>query len=225
MPLFKAFLFDLNGTIIDDMEYHVKAWYKIFNDLGIHLTYEETKAECYGKNEEVIERVMPGRFSDKEKKEMGFEKEKQYQREFRPHLKLIDGLDNFLKETKEGGIKIALGSAAVMYNVDFVLDGLNIRHYFDVIVSADDVKFSKPHPETFLQCAEKLNLAVSECLVFEDAPKGIESAINAGMKSVVLTTMHDRNEFEKYDSHILTYGKNYQEISFEKIFSPLIHKY
>lgn len=222
---FKAFIFDLNGTIIDDMKYHVKAWHKIFTDLGVSITYEETKAECYGKNEEVIERVLPGRFSEQEKTKMGYAKEKQYQEEFRPHLKMISGLDIFLKETKEAGIKIALGSAAILSNVDFILDGLHIRHYFDAIVSADDVKHSKPHPETFLQCASKLGIDPAGCLVFEDAPKGIECAINAGMESMVLTTMHIKTEFEKYKDHILAYGEDYHEDSFKKIFSAMLHEY
>ncbi len=142
----QAFLFDLNGTIIDDMQYHIKAWHKIFNDLGVDLTYEQTKVQCYGKNEEVIERVIPGKFSLEEKTGMGYKKEEQYQKEFRPYLKLIDGLGEFLKEAKKAGIKMAIGSAAVMFNVDFVLDGLNIRHYFDSIVIADDVMLRKHHP-------------------------------------------------------------------------------
>jgi beta-phosphoglucomutase family hydrolase len=217
---FKAFLFDLNGTIIDDMDYHIRAWHKIFNDLGVPLTYAETKAQCYGKNEEVMERVLPGKFSGKEKKEMGIKKEKQYQEEFRPHLELIDGLATFFEETREAGIRMAIGSAAIRFNIDFVLDGLNIRRYFDSIISADDVTHSKPHPETFLQCAGELGVAPGDCLVFEDAPKGVECAVNAGMKSVVLTTMHTEDEFEKYDAHIMAYGKNYKTVSFRK-FLPL----
>ena len=214
MPaIFNAFIFDLNGTIIDDMDYHIKAWYKIFNRLGAPLTYEETREQCYGKNEEVLERVLPGKFSGEEKTEIGISKEKQYRKEFRPHLKLIDGLDKFLCKTKETGIKMGIGSAAIMDNVDFVLDGLHIRHYFDAIVSADNVQLSKPHPETFLKCAAELNVNPSMCLVFEDSAKGIESAAQAGMKTVVLTTMHKKEEFKDYDNHIVSYIKDYRKIS------------
>lgn len=214
---FEAFIFDLNGTIIDDMEYHIRAWHKIFNQFGVRLNLEQTKAECYGKNEEVIGRVMPGRFSATEKKMIELKKETQYREEFKPHLKLINGLDQFLVEAKKAGIKMSIGSAAIMDNVSFVLDGLNIRHYFDVIVSADDVINSKPDPETFLTCARKMGVNADNCLVFEDAPKGVEAAINAGMRSVVLTTMHEKNEFKRYDQHILAYGKNYLEFSPEKL--------
>src|SRR5437763_144859 len=106
---YKAFLFDLNGTMIDDMPYHIKALYGILNDLGANITLEKMKQECYGKNEEIFERIFPGRFSEIEKEKLCFGKEKQYQEEFKPELKLIAGLGEFLKEAKESNIKIAIG--------------------------------------------------------------------------------------------------------------------
>lgn len=204
---YKAFLFDLNGTMIDDMDYHIKAWYRILNELGAAISLERTRDECYGKNYEMLERIFPGRFSDEEKYNISLEKEKQYQQEFRPSLKLIDGLKEFLKRSYQKGIKMAIGSAAIMFNIDFVLDGLRIRYFFDALVSADDVQHSKPDPETYLKCAELLNIAPTDCLVFEDAPKGVESALRAGMDSVVLTTMHQREEFTH--PNIIAFAKNY----------------
>jgi beta-phosphoglucomutase-like phosphatase (HAD superfamily) len=153
-----AFLFDLNGTMIDDMRYHIHAWHRIFNSLGGNISLERMKEECYGKNHEVIERVMPGRFSEKEKDVMSLEKEKEYQKAYKPHLKLLPGLNAFLQRSYEAGIPMAIGSAAIMFNVDFVLDNLNLRKYFQAIVSADDVKKSKPNPETYLKCAEQLHI-------------------------------------------------------------------
>lgn len=204
----KAFIFDLNGTMIDDMHFHVQSWYQILNQFGARLTYEQVKEECYGKNHELLERIFPGRFSEEEKTKMSIEKEKSYQREFMPHLKLIRGLDQLLKQASDAGIKMAIGSAAIMYNIDFVLDGLNIRKYFDVIVSADDVSNSKPDPETYLKCADGLRLYPWECIVFEDSPKGIEAAANAGMKAVAITTMNTRQEFSQY-KNIVRVIKNY----------------
>src|SRR5438067_9567614 len=175
--------------MINDMPYHIKAWHRILNELGANISIERMKEECYGKNHELLERMFPGRFSMEEKDKMSFEKEKQYQAEFRPDLRLIDGLKTFLEESHKAGIKMAIGSAAIMFNIDFVLDGLHIRKYFDTLVSADDVSYSKPHPETWLACAEKLQVLPRECIVFEDSPKGVESARNAGMKCVVITTL------------------------------------
>lgn len=195
---YKAFLFDLNGTMINDMPYHVKAWHGILNGLGANISMERMKEECYGKNHELLERIFPGRFSEQEKDRMSYEKEEEYQHEFRPHLQLIPGLQQFLERAHAKGIRIAIGSAAIMFNVDFVLDGLHIRPLIDAIVSADDVAHSKPHPETFLKCAGKLNIAPEDCLVIEDAPKGAESAFNAGMDCLIITTMHEPEEFSQY---------------------------
>ncbi len=213
MEGFKAFLFDLNGTMIDDMDYHVRSWHRILNELGANLSKAAAKAECYGKNHEVIERVFPGRFSEAEKDRMSIEKEQQYQEEYRPSLALIPGLMEFLIEAKKNNIKMAIGSAAIMFNIDFVLDGLDIRHFFDVIVSADDVKKSKPDPETYLKCASLLGIPAAECLVFEDVPKGVESAYNAGMKAMVLTTMHVQHEFQQFNN-VLGFHKDYRQMPF-----------
>ena len=199
---YKAFLFDLNGTMIDDMSYHIKAWHRILNDLGAEISMERMKAECYGKNDEILERIFPGRFTLEQKAKMSMDKEMQYQKEFRPSLKLIKGLGSFMERSEKAGIKMAIGSAAIMFNVDFVIDGLGIRHYFDALISADNVARSKPDPETWLTCARKLNTAPSECLVFEDSPKGVESAQNAGMDCVVITTLHQPEDFKAYNNVI-----------------------
>ncbi|WP_201987021.1 HAD family hydrolase [Hymenobacter rubidus] len=193
----KAFLFDLNGTMIHDMEYHTRAWQHLFNnDLGGRFTWDEVKPQMYGKNQEVLVRMFgPDRFTAEEMDYWAVEKEKRYQQEFLPHLALLPGLQDFLERAHQAGIPMAIGSAAIPFNIDFVLDNLNIRHYFSAIVSADDVLLSKPHPETFLKAAEQLVVAPADCLVFEDVPKGVEAALNAGMKAVVLTTTHQEAEF------------------------------
>lgn len=197
-----AFLFDLNGTMVDDMQYHISAWYEILNGLGAGISMERTKEECYGKNHELLERIFPGRFSEHEKEHMSQEKERAYRHFFQPHLRLIAGLDHFLQQAHERGIRMAIGSAAIRSNIDFVLDGTDIRHYFSAIISADDVARSKPHPETFLKCAAALGVAPDACIVFEDAPKGVEAARNAGMQALVLTTMHTADEFGGYPNII-----------------------
>lgn len=196
--------------MIDDMGYHIKTWQGILNSLGANISREEMKEECYGKNEEILERIFPGRFSTQEKKKMSFEKEVAYQKEYRPELELIKGLPGFLEVIEKNDIQMAIGSAAIMFNIDFVLDGLNIRHYFNAIVSADDVSFSKPHPETYLNCASLLDEDPNNCIVFEDSPKGVEAAANAGMRVVVLTTMHTKEEFNKYNN-IICFAEDYTD--------------
>lgn len=214
----KAFIFDLNGTMIDDMDYHTKAWYDILNnDLEANLRWEDVKVQMYGKNEEVLVRIFgQEKFSEQEMGAISIEKEKRYQSAFKPHLQLINGLDVFLKNAHEAGRKMAIGSAAITFNIDFVLDGLSIRNYFSAIVSADDVKVSKPNPDTFLKAAEALGSHPQDCIVFEDAPKGVEAAFNAGMKAVVLTTMHGEEEFKTYPN-VLFLTKDYTTLDPEKI--------
>ncbi|WP_146895175.1 HAD family hydrolase [Adhaeribacter aerolatus] len=214
----QALIFDLNGTMIDDMHFHAKAWYQILNDdLNAALTWDEVKVQMYGKNGEVLDRIFgKGRFSEAEVLELSVEKERRYQKEYFPHLKLLPGLADFLDNARQAGIKMAIGSAAIPFNIDFVLDNLNIRPYFQAIVSADDVTDSKPDPETFLKAAELLGLAPSACVVFEDAPKGVEAAQNAGMACVVLTTAHEKEDFGKY-TNILRFVKDYTDSFLQEI--------
>ena len=208
----KAFLFDLNGTMINDMPYHISAWHAIMNSLGANITLERMKQECYGKNHEVIERIFPARFTDEEKTKMSFEKEKQYQQDFKPSLKLIAGLERFLVDAYDARIKLGIGSAAIMFNIDFVLDGLAIRKYFDVIVSADDVVNSKPDPETWLKCSTKLEVSPGDCIVFEDSPKGAGSALNADMKCIIITNTHEQAEFADY-KNVIRFIHDYDSIN------------
>lgn len=206
----KAFLFDLNGTMINDMDFHLRVWYDVLvNELGATLTLEGVRSNMYGKNDELFVRVFgPDKFTKAQMDEIAHRKEVKYQELYRPHLKLIDGLQEFLEEAKRAGIKMAIGSAAIPFNIDFVLDNLDIRHYFSAIVSADDVVESKPHPEVFLKGAQLLGVAPAECIVFEDAPKGVEAAARAGMQAVALTTLHADHEFRGL-SNVLFFAPDY----------------
>jgi beta-phosphoglucomutase len=200
----KAFIFDLNGTMVDDMAYHLDVWHDIIvGDHAFNMTRSELKQHMFGKSQELLVRIFgKPRFTDQELDKISFEKERRYQHLYRPHLDLIPGLFAFLETAWESKIKMAIGSAAIRPNIDFVIDNLKIRHYFDAIVSAEDVRRSKPDPETFLKAAYMLNVDPESCVVFEDAPKGVECARNSGMNAVVLTTMHDKGEFAVYDNVI-----------------------
>lgn len=210
----KAFIFDLNGTMIDDMQYHARAWYDILNnDLKAGLTQDEVNVQMYGKNDELLERIFgKNHFDEARMKELSLEKERRYQAAFLPNLKLIDGLQQFLESSEHAGIQMAIGSAAITFNIDFILDNLHIRHFFKAIVSADDVTTSKPDPETFIKCAKLLNVSPRHCIVFEDAPKGVEAAQNAGMDCIVLTTMHEKEDFNQY-KNVIGFIKDYASVN------------
>lgn len=206
---YKAFIFDLNGTMVNDMPYHIKAWHNKIIELGGALTLEEMKHQCYGKNDELLERVFPGKYSLSERIHIGNEKEAVYRIEFKPFLSLIDGLDSFLKIAHQENIQMAIGSAAIMDNINFVIQNMQIEHYFKAIISANDVEKSKPHPETFLKCSSALSIDPSHCLVFEDTPKGVECAFNAGMQAVVILGEHEVAEFEQFDN-VIHFTRDYQ---------------
>jgi beta-phosphoglucomutase family hydrolase len=215
----KAFIFDLNGTIIDDMHFHNQAWFDLLNtDLKANLTWDQVKKEMYGKNSELMIRIFgPDRFTVEEMDRLSLEKEKRYQEAYKSKIKLIDGLDRLLDKAASKNIRMAIGSAAIPFNINFALDNLNLHHYFQAVVSADDVKRSKPDPETFATCASLLNVSPGECVVFEDAPKGVEAARNAGMKTVVITTAHEPGDFAEYDN-VICFIKDYNDPQLNQLF-------
>ena len=215
----QAFLFDLNGTMIDDMQYHIHAWDHMLNrELKAGLSLAQVKEQMYGKNTELLERVFgKGHFSQHDMDRLSLEKEKRYQTAFFPELKLINGLSVFLDQSQQHHKAMAIGSAAIPFNIDFVLDNLHIRPYFQAIVSADDVSVSKPDPETYLKAARMLGKEPATCIVFEDAPKGVESALRAGMSCVALTTMHDREDFANYPN-ILHIVADYTDPALQALF-------
>lgn len=215
----KAFLFDLNGTMVDDMGYHLEVWDRILNDdLKAGLSREEVKRQMYGKNGELLDRVFgKGVFGEEQVKEVSKKKEELYQMLFRPHLKLIDGLEVLLEKAYRHKVSMAIGSAAMPFNIGFVIDNLFIRHYFGTIVSADDVVESKPDPEVFLKAAMQLGVLPEDCVVFEDVPKGAEAALNAGMKVVIVTTTHAPEEFENYPN-VLFFISDYTDPRLNELF-------
>src|SRR5664279_1601367 len=110
-------IFDLNGTMINDMEFHIRAWTEILNnDLKAGLKPEQVKSQMYGKNSELLVRVFgEGRFSEDEMQFWSLEKEKRYQKAYLPHLQLIKGLKDFLDKALEHQIPMAIGSAAIPF--------------------------------------------------------------------------------------------------------------
>ena len=165
------------------MAYHKKVWYHVLvNELGANMSFEQVAAEMYGKNSELLDRVFgKGYFSPQQVQEIEMAKERKYQEIYRPVMKALPGLMDFLEAARLVGIPMAIGSAAIPFNIDFVLDGLEIRSYFSSIVSAFDVPVSKPNPDVFLKGASDLGVAPENCIVFEDGELGMQAARTAGM--------------------------------------------
>ena len=197
-----AFIFDMNGTMIDDMHYHNTAWFKVFKELGSTLTEEETKLNIFGKATEIFDRILGKEhgFSFEQINEISLKKEKQYQIDFLPDLKLLNGLDTFFEKAQQQGIPMSIGTAAPQSNIDYVFKHLDVKKYFSGTISAEQVDNSKPDPEVFLKCATIMNVAPETCIVFEDSPMGVMAADNAGMKCVAITTFHPKEDFDKFNN-------------------------
>lgn len=197
-----ALIFDMDGTMVDNMMTHHRGWQMTLANYGLHLTLEEVMATCHGKNLEIIERLFPGKYSLAERERISEEKESWYRSIFLPDLKLLPGLAELLETARQAGIPMGIGTAAPRANVDFALDNLGIRAYFQAVVHADDVDKGKPDPSVFFMVADCLGVPYHQCLVFEDSPTGAKTALNAGMRAIILTTTHTEEEFAGIESVI-----------------------
>ena len=185
----RAFIFDMDGTLVDNMRFHGAAWRAMLLENGIEADVNDFLVKTAGRTSREI---IPQFFKDPSEEkllELGLRKENLYRELFLPRRKVIGGAIEFLETAKSLGIKMAVATAAPVANVEFILDGLDLRRYFDAITTAADVKDGKPNPEVFLKTAEKLGVEPKHCLVFEDAVNGFEAAHRAGMKSIGIATV------------------------------------
>jgi beta-phosphoglucomutase-like phosphatase (HAD superfamily) len=103
-------------------------------------------------------------------------------------------------------VKMAVATAAPVANMEFILDGLDLRRFFDAITTAADVSHGKPNPEVFLKSAKKLSVEPKHCLVFEDAVNGFEAAHRAGMKSIGIATVNSIEDILRLESVVEAHG-------------------
>lgn len=194
---FKAFIFDMDGTLIDNMRFHEKAWMLFLERKGMEMSKEEFEAKHYGTIDEVVPRIFGSGLSSREIKMLGEEKEALYRDIYQPHIREIEGLSTFLEHLRRQNFPLALATMGDRNNVRFTLDNLGVRTFFDVIVSGEEVNEGKPEPEIFLTAAARLRVSPQECLVFEDSRSGVEAARRADMQTVALATSHSKSEWKK----------------------------
>lgn len=207
----KGVIFDMDGTMVDNMMVHHRIWQRVLKGLGLDWSIDKVKAEIHGVNTEILKRLFGNQYSEEERVRISNEKEAAYRAYFEPKLELIEGLSEFLERLHEANIPMAIGTAAPRENADFVLDTLNIRHYFKGVFHAGSVQKGKPDPEIFIKAAASMNLSPADCLVFEDSVSGAATAKNAGCKAIIVTTTHSVEEFAHFD-HILQFVNNYTEV-------------
>lgn len=211
-----AFIFDMDGTLVDNMGFHAKSWAALFEEHGITENADEFLHKTAGKTFwETLPQVF-GDISMDRMLELTRWKEDVYQKLFEPHRKLIAGLDAFLVRASELGIKMAVATAASPRNVDFILDGLAIRNTFGAVVTSADVSNGKPDPEIFLKSAERLGVKPAFCIVFEDAFGGFTAADRAGMKSIGIASVHTVDEI-RANSNVIAAAKDFSSFRPEEL--------
>lgn len=207
----KGIIFDLDGTMVDNMMVHHRAWQKILANYGLDMEMEEVMEKVHGINEEILERLFGDRFTAADRRRISLEKEEVYRSVFLPDLRLLEGLAAFMDQVDAAGIPMGIGSAAPPENVNFVLDNLNLRPRFKAIRHARDVRRGKPDPEIYHSVADALDLSARECLIFEDSPVGAEAAERAGSRVIVVTTTHQPDEFDHL-KNIMMYVNDFSDL-------------
>ncbi len=197
----KAFLFDLDGTLIDSMPHHQNAWVRWYERRGLARVDDGNSfaATAGRSNMEILADLFPALGAD-EHAAMGDEKEAIYRELAADSLAVIAGAEAFLRQARAAGLKLAVCTASTPPNMRLAFDRFGIDSWVDTVTSPSDGLRGKPHPDIFLEAAKRLGVAPSDCVVFEDAPLGVEAARRAGMKTVVLTTTLPADAFEDFDN-------------------------
>ena len=183
-----AFLFDMDGVILDSTAVHVEAWQAYLREHEINVP--DLAARMLGKhNAELVRDFFTGRpLSDDDVKQHGARKEQMYRDLMDPRFErsLVPGIREFLRRHR--GVAMGIATNAEPANVDFVLERAGIRDCFAAVVNGDEVENPKPAPDIYQRVASLLGAPASGCIVFEDSATGVQAARAAGMRVVGLAT-------------------------------------
>ena len=185
----KAFIFDLDGVIVDTAKYHFLAWKELANSLGFDFTEQQNellKGVSRVRSLEILLDLGHIELSQAEKDKYLHEKNEQYLSYIAKMdtQEILPGIPELLAFLKAEKIPFALGSASK--NARLILENLKLLDDFDTIVDGNDVSTAKPDPEVFLIAAERLGIEPKDCIVIEDAFAGVQAANAAGMTSVAI---------------------------------------
>ncbi len=206
----RALLFDLDGTLIDSMPHHHSAWVEWHARRGLVIDADAFFLATAGRaNEEIFADLLPG-VSAAEIERLVDEKETLYRQIAAPLLGLIEGAHDYVAQARTAGLRLAVCTASTLPNMALAFARFGIDTWVDTVVSPADVSSApgshgtrlcgKPHPDIFLEAARRLGIAPEHCIVFEDAPLGIEAARRAGMRAVALTTSLPASAFAAFDN-------------------------
>lgn len=201
-----AFIFDMDGVIVDSNPYHKIALRQFCEKHGHKLTETELREKIYGRtNKDWIPNLF-GKISPELALKYANEKEALFRALYADDIKPVPGLIEFLEGLDRMELPRAIATSAPRENVDFTLDKTATRSYFRVILDESFVNRGKPDPEIYLKTAMTLNLPPGQCIVIEDSLSGIEAAKAAGSRVIAITTTHSKAELPPVDLIIDDFG-------------------
>jgi beta-phosphoglucomutase-like phosphatase (HAD superfamily) len=208
----RAFIFDMDGTMVDSMGHHALSWAVFLRRRDLHLDMMEVMRMTTGRTGVECMRLLLSDPNLPEAQARAFvhEKEQIYRDAFSQQFTEVDGFTRFYEEALAQGMRLAVGTAGDAVNVDFVLTRLSLSAAPQAIARGDEGLAGKPEPDIFLAAAARLNVDPRECVVFEDAPFGIEAARRAGMRAVGICSTHTPQELA--GPHVLACVDNYHQI-------------
>jgi len=198
----QAFIFDMDGVLTDNMRFHADSWVELFKDFGLEgLNAERYLVETAGmKGHDVLRYFLDPKITEAEAGRLTELKDFLYRVMSRKRITPMPGLKAFLDMADKLGIRLGIGTGAGAKNIEYVLDLLNLTGRFQAIVDPSQVSQGKPQPDIFLRVAELLEVAPSDCIVFEDALPGVEAARRATMTCVAVTTTNSADAFNCFNN-------------------------
>ncbi|MFH1127661.1 MAG: HAD family phosphatase [archaeon] len=184
----KAFIFDLDGTLIDAFPAYEAAFEYAFESVG-RIYRKGMLAPFYGQvDTEILRKMLNKETVDSDIRKMAELKRNHYLKIAHDHIRILPCAARLIKTLKSKGMKIAIASSGQRSATEIAIDKLNIRDILDASVTGTDVINSKPDPEIFQKAREQLKTPPEQCAVLEDSLHGIEAAKRAGMLSIAVTT-------------------------------------
>jgi beta-phosphoglucomutase len=212
-----AVIFDMDGVLIDSNPFHLRIWSEFLTLHGVSFNPETLGAEIFGQRDDYALRMFFGAdLSDEQSLGWSEELEHNFREAFRAHARALPGAAELIRECHGQGIPMAVASSAMRKNVDFVVEALRLKPYFQAIVSGDEVSHPKPDPEIYLAAASHLGVAASRCVAFEDSPIGIEAVVRAGMKCVAIASTFAIEDLKKETrAHLVV--RSFEELNLERL--------
>jgi beta-phosphoglucomutase family hydrolase len=192
----KAVIFDMDGVLVDTNPHHKTAWREYYQRFNKELSDDDFVRYVSGKhNAAIVAHLFDNQsLSEANVKQLSDGKEALFRKLYEHHMAPVSGLIDFLKALKAAGIRLAVATSAPVENLDFVVDTLNIRSYFDVLLNESLVKHPKPDPEIYELAMEKLGVSPDESIIFEDSTTGIQAAKASGAYVIGVTTTQSEDE-------------------------------